>query len=118
MSDIEWRPLNPARGKEGPKVGPLLGDNTGSGPSGFLVKFVDGFSSPRHIHNISYRAVVINGLIHNDDPNAAEMWMPKGSFWTQPKGEAHMTFAKGTKNMAYVEIDEGPVPRPSYKGSF
>jgi hypothetical protein len=52
--------------------------------------------------------VVISGRIHNDDPDAAEMWMPPGSFWTQPKGEVHITAAKGATNLALVEIDKGP----------
>jgi len=69
---------------------------------------VDRFSSPPHIHNVSYRAIVIEGLIHNDDPKAATMWMPKGSYWTQPAGEAHITSAKGKVNIALVEIDNGP----------
>ncbi len=77
-------------------------------PTGFLAKFVDGFSSPPHIHNVTYRAVVIRGLIHNDDPDAADMWMPAGSFWTQPKGEVHITSANSTNNVALVEIDQGP----------
>ena len=34
--------------------------------------------------------------------------MPKGSFWTQPAGEGHITSAKGSNNMAYIEIDKGP----------
>jgi len=107
-SDVEWGPLNPARGDKGPKAGTLWGDRTGSGPSGFLVKFVDGFSSPSHIHNVTYRGVVISGLMHNDDPKAGEMWMPAGSFWTQPAGEAHITAAEGSNNVAYIEIEEGP----------
>ena len=36
------------------------------------------------------------------------MWMPAGSFWTQPKGEVHITAAKGSTNVALVEIDQGP----------
>ncbi|MEM7396680.1 MAG: DUF4437 domain-containing protein, partial [Verrucomicrobiota bacterium] len=86
----------------------LWGDRKGPVPTGFLAKFVDGFSSPPHLHNATYRAVVISGLIHNDDPDAAEMWMPAGSFWTQPKGEVHITAAKGDNNVALVEIDKGP----------
>lgn len=107
-SEVKWGPLNPARGDKGPKAGTLWGDRTGSGPSGFLVKFVDGFSSPPHIHNITYRGVVISGRIHNDDPNAEDMWLPTGSFWTQPKGAVHITAANGSDNLAYIEIDEGP----------
>ncbi|MEO1433597.1 MAG: DUF4437 domain-containing protein [Cyanobacteria bacterium J06632_19] len=108
MSEVEWGPLNPARGDQSPRAGTLWGDRTGSGPSGFLVEFVDGFSSPPHIHNVTYRGMAISGTIHNDDPNADKMWLPKGSFWTQPAGGVHITAAKGSKNMAYIEIEDGP----------
>jgi hypothetical protein len=107
-SEIEWEKLNPARGDKSPQAGTLWGDRQGTVPTGFLAKFVDGFSSPPHIHNATYRAVVISGSIHNDDPEATPMWMPAGSFWTQPKGEVHITAAKGTTNVALVEIDNGP----------
>lgn len=107
-SEVEWEQLNPARGDNSPQAGTLWGDRKGTVPTGFLAKFADGFSSPPHIHNITYRAVVISGGIHNDDPDAAEMWMPAGSFWLQPKGEVHITAAKGSTNVALVEIDKGP----------
>lgn len=107
-SDIEWEPLNPARGDQSPKAGTLWGDRNGTAPTGFLVEFKEGFSSPAHIHNVTYKGVVISGLIHNDDPDAANMWMPAGSFWTQPAGEGHITAAKGSKNLAFIEIEEGP----------
>lgn len=107
-SEINWEPLNPARGDNSPKAGTVWGDRKGKVPTGFLAKFKDGFSSPPHIHNVTYRALVISGQIHNDDANADNMWMPKGSFWTQPAGAPHITSAKGTENIAYVEIDNGP----------
>tara|TARA_R110002049_G_scaffold152106_2_gene315980 strand:- start:11560 stop:12396 length:837 start_codon:yes stop_codon:yes gene_type:complete len=107
-SDVKWGALNPARGDKGPRAGNLWGDRTGSGPSGFLVKFEEGFSSPPHIHNISYRGVVIRGLVHNDDPNAEDMWLPTSSYWTQPAGEVHITSANAGNNLAYIEIEEGP----------
>ncbi|ODB87772.1 hypothetical protein A3193_02395 [Candidatus Thiodiazotropha endoloripes] len=106
-SEINWEQLNPLRGDKSPQAGTLWGNRKGSVPTGFLAKFVDGFSSPPHIHNVTYRAVVISGNIHNDDPDAANMWMPAGSFWTQPKGEVHITSAKGSTNIALVEIDKG-----------
>jgi uncharacterized protein YaiE (UPF0345 family) len=34
--------------------------------------------------------------------------MKSGSFWTQPKGESHITSANGEENIALVEIDKGP----------
>lgn len=107
-SEIKWEKLNPARGEKSPKAGTLWGNRKGTEATGFLVKFVDGFSSPPHIHNVSYRGVVIEGLVHNDDPNAKEMWMPTGSFWTQPAGEVHITAAKGNENIAFIEIEKGP----------
>ena len=108
FSEIEWEQLNPARGDKSPQAGTLWGNRKDTVPTGFLARFVDGFSSPPHIHNATYRAVVISGLIHNDDPDAADMWMPAGSFWTQPKGEVHITAARGTTNVALDEIDKGP----------
>lgn len=108
VSEVEWQKLNPARGDKSPQAGTLWGDRNGSEATGFLAKFVDGFSSPPHIHNVSYRAIVIEGFIHNDDPEAANMWMPATSYWTQPAGEAHITSAKGTTNIALVEIDKAP----------
>jgi len=108
VEDVQWTPLNPARGDQSPQAATLWGDRSATGPTGFLVRFADGFSSPPHIHNVTYRGVVISGLVHNDDPDAAEMWMPPGSYWTQPMGEAHITAAKGSVNIAYIEIEEGP----------
>lgn len=107
-SDIIWEKLNPARGDQSPQAGTIWGDRKGKVATGFLAKFIDGFSSPPHIHNVTYRAVVIKGLVHNDDPNAENMWMKPGSFWTQPVGESHITSAKGEENIALVEIDNGP----------
>ena len=107
-SEIVWEKLNPARGDQSPQAGTIWGDRKGTVATGFLAKFVDGFSSPPHIHNVTYRAVVIKGLVHNDDPNAENMWMKPGSFWTQPLGEPHVTSAQGAENIALVEIDQGP----------
>ncbi|MDP0491656.1 MAG: DUF4437 domain-containing protein [Verrucomicrobiota bacterium JB023] len=106
--DVPWSPLNPARGDESPQAANLWGDRGEDGATGFLVRFKDGFSSPPHIHNVTYRGIVISGEIHNDDPGAAELWMPQGSYWTQPAGEVHITAAKGQVNVAYIEIDSGP----------
>lgn len=107
-SDVEFIPLNPARGDLGPKAGKLWGDIRADVPSGILVTFVDGFQSPPHIHNITYRAVVISGAVHNDDPAAEKMWMEPGSFWTQPLGENHITAAKGEDSTIFLEILSGP----------
>lgn len=107
--DLKYIPLNPARGDAAPQAGVLWGDIRKDVASGTLLRFADGFSSPPHIHNITYRGVVISGHLHNDDPDAAKMWMGPGSFWTQPAGEDHITAAKpGAPALAFLEILDGP----------
>ncbi|WP_204345091.1 DUF4437 domain-containing protein [Psychroserpens algicola] len=106
--DIEWGWLNPLRGDKSPAAGKLWGDRTKNEPAGFLVKFKKGFSSPPHIHNITYRGVVIKGLLHNDDEHAEKQWLPAGSYWQQPAGEAHITAADAEDNLALLDIQEGP----------
>lgn len=106
---VSYQPLNPARGDASPQAGVLWGDITKDVPSGMLLKFAEGFSSPPHIHNITYRAVVIDGEIHNDDPDAANMWMGPGTYWSQPAGEVHITSARpGVGGTGFLEILEGP----------
>lgn len=107
-SEVKWEKLNPARGDKSPLAATLWGDRNGKEATGFLFNPVDGFQSPPHIHNVSYRGVVIRGLVHNDDPNAEKMWMPAGSFWTQPAGAVHITAAKGQNSLSYIEIEKGP----------
>jgi len=107
-SEVKFDQLNSARGDKSPLAGTLWGDRKGTGPTGFLLKTIDGFQSPPHIHNASYKAVVIKGLWHNDDPEAESMWMGPGSFWTQPKGAVHITAARGSDTLALVHIEEAP----------
>jgi len=106
--DIEWGYLNPLRGDKSPGAADLWGDRTKDTATGMLVRFNKGFESPPHIHNITYRGIVIEGAMHNDDPSAEKMWMPAGSFWTQPAGENHTTAANDSANLIYLEIDSGP----------
>lgn len=108
FDEVRFDQLNPARGDQSPKAGTLWGDRNGEAATGFLFSPVDGFESPPHIHNVSYRGVVIRGVVHNADPASEYLWMPRGSFWTQPKGDVHITSARGSETLAYIEIDEGP----------
>lgn len=108
-AETTLQPLNPLRGDLSPKAGVLWGDIRQDVPTGTLIEFVDGFSSPPHIHNITYRGVVISGFVHNDDPDAEKLWLGPGSFWTQPAGETHITAAQpGAPATAFLEILEGP----------
>ena len=52
-SEVELQPLNPARGDASPRAGVLWGDIRKDVPSGALIVFAEGFSSPPHIHNIT-----------------------------------------------------------------
>ncbi|WP_299100374.1 DUF4437 domain-containing protein [uncultured Winogradskyella sp.] len=106
--NVEWGWLNPLRGNKSPAAGKLWGDRTKNEPAGFLVKFNKGFSSPPHIHNITYRSIVIKGLLHNDDEQGEKQWLTVGSYWQQPAGEAHITAADDNDNMAFLDIQEGP----------
>ncbi len=105
---IKWGLLNPARGNDSPKAFDLFGDRTKDTATGMLVRFDKGFTSPPHIHNITYRGVVIEGHVHNASPGADKMWLPKGSFWVQPAGRSHVTAANDQNNLIYLEIDQGP----------
>ncbi len=114
---VQWGYLNPLRGDASPAAADLWGDRTRDRASGVLVKFKDGFSSPPHIHNITYRGIVIKGQVHNDDPDAAMFWLPSGSFWTQPAGKNHITAAQGEENLIYLEIERGPyLVKPAEQG--
>ena len=106
--EVNWGYLNPLRGDKSPGAANLWGDRTRDTATGMLVRFKQGFASPPHIHNISYRGIVILGQMHNADPNAEIQWMPTGSFWTQPAGDNHITAANGEHNLIYLEIDHGP----------
>lgn len=103
-SEVEWEQLNPNRGENSPMAASLWGDRTGPGPSGFLLKPVDGFKSPPHIHTANYHGVVIRGRVHNAEPDAKDLYLPTGSFWTQPGGGIHITAARGN-SLAYIEVD-------------
>ncbi|WP_298301151.1 DUF4437 domain-containing protein [uncultured Erythrobacter sp.] len=107
--EVDYIPLNPARGDAAPQAGVLWGDIRSDTASGTLLRFADGFSSPPHIHNITYRAVVIEGQLHNAPPNAPMNWMGPGSFWVQAAVEDHITAAKpGSSALAFLEIETGP----------
>ena len=118
-ADIHFQPLNPAHGDASPQAGVLWGDIEKNVASGALMVFADGFSSPPHIHNITYRAIVISGADHNDDPGAEKSWMGPGSFRIQPAGESHITAAaSGNEGTAFLEIMEGPYLVKSPESAF
>lgn len=116
--NINWGYLNPLRGDKSPGAANLWGDRTTDTATGMLVRFKQGFSSPPHIHNISYRGIVIDGLLHNAHPDNDKNWMTTGSYWTQPAGHNHITAANGATNLIYLEIDNGPYLVQPSKSQF
>ncbi|MEM7765130.1 MAG: DUF4437 domain-containing protein [Pseudomonadota bacterium] len=107
--ELTFVPLNPARGDAAPQAGVLWGNIRANVWSGAIIKFRDGFQSPPHIHNVTYRGVVIDGQVHNDDPVAAKQWLGPGAYWSQVAGEAHITAAKpGASATVFLEILSGP----------
>lgn len=120
--DIKWNYLNPARGNKSPGAGNLWGDFREARATGYILKPKDGFKSPPHIHNVDYKAVIIEGKFHNGTAGEKEMWMGNGGYWTQPKGLVHETFAKdGKDRLALIEIEEGPyevlAPKQAFENS-
>ncbi|MEM8524318.1 MAG: DUF4437 domain-containing protein [Bacteroidota bacterium] len=63
--DLNFIPLNPERCDKAPQAGAVYGNIRENVATGYIGKFKDGFSSPPHIHNITYRAIVMNGELHN-----------------------------------------------------
>ena len=58
-SEIKWEKMNPARGDQSPLAGTIWGDRKADVATGYIGKFTDGFSSPPHIHNVTYRAIEV-----------------------------------------------------------
>ncbi|MEM7084050.1 MAG: DUF4437 domain-containing protein [Pseudomonadota bacterium] len=120
-SELTSQPLNPARGDASPAASVMWGDLKKNVPTGALIEFVDGFSSPPHIHNVTYRGLVISGRVHNAHPDADTQWMEPGSFWVQAAGENHITAAEpGDAAVIFLEIVKGPYlvkpPAESFQG--
>ncbi len=107
-ADVRFVPLNPLRGDASPRAGALWGDIRKDQATGAIIEFKPNFSSPPHIHNITYRGVVIEGVVHNDDPEAETLWLGPGSFWVQPAGEPHITAAGEDGATIFLEIMSGP----------
>lgn len=107
-ADVRFVPLNPLRGDASPQAGALWGNIRKDTPTGAIIVFKPNFSSPPHIHNITYRGVVIEGVVHNDDPGAEMLWLGPGSFWVQPAGEPHITAAGEDGATIFLEILSGP----------
>ncbi len=107
FKEIPFAPFNPKQPK-GIHVYPLNGNPKATAFSA-IVRFPGNFETPLHTHKFSYSAVALSdGLFHGrakDDKHD----VTKGSFWTQPGGEAHLDGCKGDDFCYFFVVFEGPV---------
>lgn len=71
-------------------AGPAYG-NIQNGRHGTFIRLPAGFVSPAHTHTEDYYAVVIEGVMANDPPDAKPVPLPAGSYYFQQGEEPHVT---------------------------
>jgi hypothetical protein len=62
-----------------------------TGKHGTFMKFSPGFVSHVHTHTYDYYAVVIQGIMANNNPGGALIKLGPGSYWYQKGLEPHIT---------------------------
>lgn len=73
------------------ELAPAMGDMTKDGLHGNYIRIPGNFASPPHIHTEDYFAVVLTGTIANGPPDATDIPLEPGSYWSQKGGENHIT---------------------------
>lgn len=61
------------------------------GRHGTIVKLPAGFVSPVHAHTQDYYAIVISGVVVNNQPGQTDVPLATGSYWFQRGEENHVT---------------------------
>jgi len=116
MSQVDWNPLNPARGDQSPRAGNLWGDRTESGASGFLVKFEDGtlvklpagFTGKIHNQNSTFHAVVIQGRSQYQVPGETEeKTLEPGSYFGSEAESVHQVSCEAEEECIIYVRTEG-----------
>lgn len=107
FKDIPFAAFNPKQPK-GIHVFPLMGNPKKTAFSA-IVRFPANFKTPLHTHKFGYSAVALSeGLFHGRSTEDNHD-ITKGSFWTQPGGEAHLDGCKGDQFCYFFIVFAGPV---------
>lgn len=99
VSEVDWEQSDPERGDQSPKAATLWGDRNGLARAAFLLKPVDEFSSPPHIHTADYHGVVISGAIHDGEPSAKDL--APGCWPAHPRSLERRPFALGSNGQLF-----------------
>ena len=87
QDQLKWfQPFGP----QGPNISLVEGQFGDAHPATFFVKFAGGASSPWHIHDENYQAVVVKGTFtEQQQGDAAETPLPAGTYFTQTAKVKH-----------------------------
>lgn len=103
----EWIPF--FEGLEGgPEYVKVIGDPKTEGPASFLVKSRAGRIGSLHAHTATYRAVVIQGtVVNNQAVQNVPIPLGPGSHWIQPGGARHTTSCVSDVDcISYVQFED------------
>ena len=87
-------------------AGPAYG-NIQNGRHGTFIRLPAGFISPAHTHTEDYYAVVIEGVMANDPPDAKPVPLPAGSYYFQQGEEPHVTQCLSETGCLFFMVQPG-----------
>jgi len=107
LADIPFAAFDPEK-PEGIHVYPISGDPR-AGAFNAIVRMPAGFATPLHTHEAAFSGVTLTeGLVHSATTEDDQP-LPKGSFWHQPAGEAHIDACKSEDPCLMLAFFEGAV---------
>ncbi len=87
---VDYQPLNPARGDASPQAGTLWGDLDDGGLSASFVKLPAGHTSDLSVESDRLRAVIVDGaLIHSVAGLETQSELGAGGFFESDAGVPH-----------------------------
>jgi quercetin dioxygenase-like cupin family protein len=116
FSQLAFKPFNPKNPK-GIHVYFISG-NPKAGAFSAMVKLPPGYNSGLHTHTADYTGIAMSAGLSHTLTKAPGKPLPKGSYWYQPGGEAHVD-ACHTKAPCYMlamfkgAVDMKPVKEPA-----
>lgn len=89
------------------EVAPAMGDMSKDGTHGNYVRIPGKFTSPPHIHTEDYFAIVVSGTIANGLPDAKDIALEPGSYWSQRGNEKHVTKCLSDEPCTFFVVQPG-----------